>query len=61
MIDYDELREFLKQNLRLEKKESKGYYGEHDITIKLMFGDTVIDELTIDMPNTESRWQSSNC
>lgn len=59
-IDYDELRDFLKKNLRLKQDENRGWYGEHTITISLMIGNEQIDEVSINMPNTESQW-SSNC
>ncbi len=62
-IDRDELRKYLRDNLRLSKNENTGYYGEHSYTIALTLEGKEIDSVTIDMPNTDnqSRWQSSSC
>ena len=60
MIDHDELRQYLRANLRLNKESHSGYYGEKSVTVELVLDDKVISEVTIDMPS-ESRWQSSSC
>ncbi len=56
-MDEEAIKKYLKENLSLEIREERGYYGEHSIRIKLFIENDEISEAYINMPTPEkSSW-----
>lgn len=49
-MNREELIEFLRENLSIDTRENRGYYGERSLTIQLKLGEEVISSEYVDMP-----------
>lgn len=56
-MDEEAIKKYLMENLSLDAREQRGWYGEHSVYVQLKLGNEIISEAYINMPTPEkSSW-----